>query len=69
MKENGVVIKYNGFYGIIEATNKDKYILLKKEVKDGKISVEDKVEFEPDILPYEEGKIKIARFVKVLKKQ
>lgn len=68
MKEFGVVIRYNGFYGIIETTNKDKYILLKKEIKNSKVSVEDKVEFEPDILPSEVGQVKIARFVKVLTK-
>lgn len=71
MKEQGIVIDYDGYTGTIKNDVGKDYLLLKKEIVDNQeLNIGDKVSFVPDEFATIEYNKNIARFVKkkVLKK-
>lgn len=69
MKNHGKVTEYNGVYGNILGNDGNDYKLLDKNLMDENIQVSDEVEFEAEDFKTPEIEIKIARFVRVLKKK
>lgn len=67
-KSYGKVTYYNGVYGNIKDTEGTDYDLLDKNVIDKDIKQSDIVEFEKDEIETPEVEVKIARFVRILKK-
>ena len=69
MKEEGIVIEYNGFIGKIRNMEGKEYLLLKKDIEDEKIvSINDKVTFTPDLFQTDEYRENVARFIRKLEK-
>ncbi len=69
MKKQGIVIDYDGYYGIIETTKKEKYILIREEIiNDEELNKLDRVMFVPEVKEYEDEKYNMARFVRKLSK-
>lgn len=69
MKGQGKVTEYNGVYGNILGTDSINYKFLDKNIISENIEVSDDVEFEKDTYKTPEIEIKIAKFVRVLKKR
>lgn len=68
MKNNGVVQDYNGYYGSILDNRGNVYQMLEKDIIDKDVAVNDKVQFISEVKEKEEVSIRMARFVRVLKK-
>ena len=69
MKQEGVVIDYNGYDGMIETVKKEQFILLREEIVDDEaLNKLDKVMFVPEYKQYESSEYNIARFVRKLHK-
>lgn len=69
MKNYGKVVEYNGVYGSIKGVDGKDYILLDKNIFDQELKELDNVEFESEVFNTPEVNMKIARFVKVLRKE
>ena len=69
MQEEGIVTEYNGFIGRIRNMEGKEYLLLKKDVENGKmVNINDKVVFTPDLFETDEYRENVARFIRKLEK-
>ena len=68
MKKMGIVQSYDGYYGVIESDNGEKYLLLKDQIVKqedfNNLNVLDNVTFVPELYSNNEIEQKVARFVK-----
>ncbi len=66
MKNYGKIKDYNGYTGNILGVDGKNYLLLQKEIVEGKAEVDQNVSFLAETYETAEEKENIARFVKVL---